>query len=84
MPQVLCVLMISVTLWCMGPALVWGTDSNARRPNVIFILTDDQRYGALGFLNPIIDTPNMDRLADEGVHFWERLRHHRAMFTKPG
>ena len=69
MPQVLCVLMISVTLWCTSPALVWGTDSNARRPNVIFILTDDQRYDALGFLNPIIDTPNMDRLADEGVHF---------------
>ncbi|MDH3266745.1 MAG: sulfatase-like hydrolase/transferase, partial [Gammaproteobacteria bacterium] len=39
------------------------------RPNVIFILTDDQRYDELGFLNPILDTPNMDRLAAEGVFF---------------
>ena len=37
--------------------------------NVIFILTDDQRYDELGFLNPVIDTPNMDRLAEEGAHF---------------
>ena len=69
MSQVLSVLMISVTLLCLGPALAWGAEANARRPNVIFILTDDQRYDALGFLNPIIDTPNMDGLADEGVHF---------------
>lgn len=37
--------------------------------NVIFILTDDQRYDALGFLNPVIDTPNMDRLAKEGAYY---------------
>ena len=40
-----------------------------KRPNIIFILTDDQRYDELGFLNPVIDTPNMDRIADQGVHF---------------
>lgn len=39
------------------------------RPNIVFILTDDQRYDALGFLNEDIRTPNMDRLAREGVHF---------------
>ena len=39
------------------------------RPNIIFILTDDQRFDELGFMNPVIETPNMDRLADEGVHF---------------
>ena len=39
------------------------------RPNIIFVLTDDQRYDALGFLNSEIRTPNMDRLAREGVHF---------------
>ena len=38
-------------------------------PNVIFVLTDDQRYDELGFMNPIIETPNMDRIAAEGVHF---------------
>lgn len=48
-----------------------GRDPGAApaRPNIIFVLTDDQRYDALGFLNEEIHTPNMDRLAAEGVHF---------------
>ena len=40
------------------------------RPNIILILTDDQGHGDVGFNhNPKIRTPNMDRLAHEGVHF---------------
>ena len=42
------------------------------RPNIILIITDQQRFdtiGALGF--PYVDTPNLDRLADEGVVFTE-------------
>ena len=40
------------------------------QPNIIFILTDDQRWDALGFAgNSIIQTPEMDRLAREGVYF---------------
>ncbi len=39
-------------------------------PNIIFILTDDQRWDALGFAgNDIIQTPEMDRLAASGVYF---------------
>jgi N-acetylglucosamine-6-sulfatase len=44
-------------------------EAPARRPNIVFILTDDQRYDAMGFLDPALDTPNMDRMAREGVHF---------------
>ncbi|WP_373524044.1 sulfatase [Aquiflexum sp.] len=40
------------------------------QPNIIFILTDDQRWDALGFAgNDLIHTPEMDRLAAEGVFF---------------
>ena len=40
------------------------------KPNIIFILTDDQRWDALGFSgNNIIQTPEMDRLASEGIYF---------------
>lgn len=39
--------------------------------NVIFILSDDHRYDFMGFTGkvPGLQTPNMDRLANEGAHF---------------
>lgn len=38
--------------------------------NIILILIDDQRYDALGYLgHPFLETPNLDRLAKNGVHF---------------
>jgi arylsulfatase A-like enzyme len=41
-----------------------------KRPNVLFILTDDQGSWALHSAgNPEIITPNLDRLASEGMHF---------------
>lgn len=41
-----------------------------KKPNIIFILTDDQRWDALGFTgNTIIQTPNMDKLASSGIYF---------------
>jgi len=43
-----------------------------RRPNIVFFLTDDQRYDAMSCAgNPILKTPNMDRIAAEGVRFAE-------------
>ncbi|WP_414664396.1 arylsulfatase [Horticoccus sp. 23ND18S-11] len=40
------------------------------RPNIIFILTDDQGYGDISAHgNPILKTPNLDRLHREGVRF---------------
>lgn len=40
------------------------------RPNVVFVITDDQGYGDLGCTgNPIIKTPNIDKLYSESVRF---------------
>ena len=40
------------------------------KPNVIILLTDDQGYGDLSCLgNPVLRTPNMDRLHSESVRF---------------
>lgn len=42
----------------------------AQKPNVIFILTDDQGYGDLACNgNPWIKTPNMDKLYSQSVRF---------------
>ena len=39
-----------------------------RRPNVVLIMTDDQGYGDLGCTgNPVLKTPNLDRLYRESV-----------------
>ncbi|WP_346882624.1 sulfatase-like hydrolase/transferase [uncultured Algibacter sp.] len=40
------------------------------RPNIVFILTDDQSFGMLGCEgNTIVKTPNIDKLATDGIHF---------------
>ncbi|MCK4958921.1 MAG: sulfatase-like hydrolase/transferase, partial [Planctomycetes bacterium] len=42
---------------------------SGRRPNVIFIITDDQSLDSFGFIRNKALTPNIDRLAAEGVYF---------------
>ena len=43
---------------------------NAVPPNIIFILTDDQRWSALGYAgNKLVHTPEMDKLAQQGTYF---------------
>src|SRR6516165_1438307 len=46
-----------------------GADAPAR-PNVLILLTDDQGYGDLSCHgNPVLKTPNMDRLHGQSVRF---------------
>lgn len=43
---------------------------NSLRPNILFLLTDDQRADAVGaYGNRLIQTPNIDRLARSGLTF---------------
>lgn len=54
------------------------TQQKAEKPNIIFILTDDQRFDAIGYAgNQLISTPEMDKLATEGTYF------KNAMVTTP-
>lgn len=47
-----------------------GGVSYAQKPNIILIMADDLGYGDTGFTgNSTVQTPNMDRLASEGIVF---------------
>ena len=54
-------------LWALHGIL---TFAEGPRPNILFILVDDQRADELGCAgDPYIKTPNIDRLAERGVRF---------------
>lgn len=43
--------------------------AGAKPRSVVFILSDDHRYDAMGFMgHPFLETPGMDRIAAEGAH----------------
>ena len=49
---------------------VTSNAAKVSRPNFLFILTDDQRYDAMGCAgNPLVRTPNMDAIAARGIRF---------------
>ena len=46
----------------------WATESNERKPDILFILLDDLRRDALSFLgHPYVETPNIDALRAQGA-----------------
>jgi arylsulfatase A-like enzyme len=45
----------------------WGLDHV--RPNILFLLADDLRFDAVGYLNKDVRMPNLDRIAKDGVRF---------------
>ena len=53
-----------------GTALLQRNARAAKPPNIVFLLTDDQRFDTLGALgHPEVKTPNLDRLVRAGTTF---------------
>ena len=56
------------------PALLFqvplGAAAAPAKPNILFILSDDMGYGDIGcYGGQFAPTPNLDRLAQEGIRF---------------
>ena len=59
---------LSFTLLALSFVIPWLSISAAEKPNVIVILSDDQGWGDLsGHGNSNLETPNIDRLAEQGM-----------------
>lgn len=68
----------SITLLVLSSCADEPKTQEAKKPNIIFILTDDQRFDALGYAgNSCAHTPEMDALAKDGTYF------KNAMVTTP-
>jgi len=45
------------------------TGAASKRRNIVFVLIDDLRFDAMGFMgHPVIETPHIDRMTANGVH----------------
>ena len=59
---------LALTAGIMLAGALWG--QTADKPNFVLILTDDQGYEDVGvYGSPNIKTPNLDRMAREGIRF---------------
>ena len=49
-----------------------GAAAGGKKPNLLFMMTDQQRSDTIGLVTPSLSTPNMDRIGKEGALFkWE-------------
>jgi arylsulfatase A-like enzyme len=53
------------------PSFVFAQKGKDQRPNIILIMVDDMGYSDIGSYGGEINTPNLDRLASEGIRFKE-------------
>jgi arylsulfatase A-like enzyme len=65
-----------VTLIVATPSAFRSLALEPARPNILFIISDDHRWDGLGAAgNRLVRTPNLDRLAAEGVHLLQATMH---------
>ena len=58
--------------------------AETKRPNIVFVIADDLRHDGLGLAaTRTARTPNIDRLAAEGLLPEEFLRRHPALLAQP-
>src|SRR5580765_546094 len=68
------IFLLTKFLFCIGTTSLFSQNAkNVTRPNIVFIMSDDHAYQAISAYNDrlreIAPTPNIDRLAQEGMRF---------------
>jgi arylsulfatase A-like enzyme len=62
-------LTLLIALLLAALASLHAADAPAKKPNILVILTDDLGFSDIGCYGSEIETPNLDRLAANGVRF---------------
>lgn len=60
---------------CSPEAEPTSEETDTDRPNIVFILSDDQGWADVGYHGSEIQTPTMDRLASEGIRLSQHYVH---------
>ncbi len=60
---------LAAALLCGGAPVASGAEQETKRPNIVLIITDDMGYSDIGCYGGEIQTPNIDKLAANGVKF---------------
>lgn len=60
----------------------YAQEDSSTRPNIIVILSDDLGYSDIGSFGSEIPTPNLDKLADNGLRFAQFYNHARCVPTR--
>ncbi|MCP4776209.1 MAG: sulfatase-like hydrolase/transferase, partial [Planctomycetaceae bacterium] len=79
-------LILVFALSSLGPpsSALRGEDSETtdERPNIVIILVDDMGFSDIGCYGSEIETPNVDRLATEGLRFTQFYNSGRCCPTR--
>lgn len=65
------VLSLFAFIWCTSPIQAQNTLTKPSKPNIILVLVDDLGYSDIGSYGSEIQTPNIDKLANEGIRLKE-------------
>lgn len=68
LPRAMVAALAAVSLCASAASLPKPKQQTSKR-NMVFILVDDLRHDGMGFVQPALKTPNIDRLAKEGTYF---------------
>ena len=72
-----------VSLFIAVLCLLIGTQTHAaKQPNIVIIMADDMGFSDIGCYGGEVETPNLDRLASEGMRFTQFYNNAKCTTTR--